>query len=362
MFKKNLRNIVMAMIVLFACVVYCNKEDNILPKSDPASDLASNIIHPKPSYKGVKIKDGALHFETIEVFNEITEQLGKLSRTNREEWEKGIGFTSLLTHIDQKLIEISRVEKEEEIKNIVAKHSEIIKISENNVVEPVVMSSLYAAIANKDGIFYCGNCVHKVKGGLIAIARDNKNEKSLTEALNRDIPNNGAISNENDIAVIEYFSEIPIKRNASTTLTTISNELINRDRDRKIAIKMWISINTVGSSWPTLESAMVFNVKTSNYKKNIWGKYVDHPTNCEVSNVNATIWYNDTYGDFYGVKNIFLYGAVCNNDNILGFEGWDYVLSYRHVSTFYWNRGGFITANASTTHRGMQGAWCTLTY
>lgn len=122
--------------------------------------------------------NGILNFESVDSFFETLGTLNLMTKTEREKWESSKGFVSQRTLYDIFLSELDKVTTESELHNILDKNKDIISVSPDLEINPLLEFGQYSSIVNKQGYFSVSGILHKVTQEYTFIAKE-KNFKGF---------------------------------------------------------------------------------------------------------------------------------------------------------------------------------------
>jgi hypothetical protein len=238
-----------------------------------------------------------LHFKTAELFFKTIEKLGTMSRNERDKWEQSIGFTSMRKELNTIYDEVAKCENMDEVVEIVAKNSDLVVLQGNDIV-PIIKSSAYSAISNRDGIFYVEGVVHKVIANKI-ISSDDGSIETLNKALSN------LKSASEGIKVVEYLIESNLKSGECGTNKTAYVQTSNRKCEFELRTYKNYCTGCCGNYYYQVTMDKIIQ----NYKKNIWGNWKLYNTTCGYKDVAYTILAPIVTG-FDGTKSIFYYSPI----------------------------------------------------
>lgn len=181
-----------------------------------------------------------------------------MTEKERDRWEKSIGFVSLRRELNKVFSNLSQCDDQAIEAQILVENSDIIGIKENEIV-PRVASNAYAAICNRDGIFYVEGIVHKVVDDHIFISEDGEIasiEKAIAE---------GKI--QEGISKIQYFKDahVLLKSGECGTNKTAFAQSSDRKCDFEIKTYEYICAGCCGNFYDEARVELIIK----NYKKNI---------------------------------------------------------------------------------------------
>lgn len=283
--------IIVISIISFNFIISCTKEKDSNAKNN----------HFKIDNSRFAVINGVLHFKDAKSFFEISNQLGTMTEKERDRWEKSIGFVSLRRELNKVFSNLSQCDDQAIEAQILVENSDIIGIKENEIV-PRVASNAYAAICNRDGIFYVEGIVHKVVDDHIFISEDGEIasiEKAIAE---------GKI--QEGISKIQYFKDahVLLKSGECGTNKTAFAQSSDRKCDFEIKTYEYICAGCCGNFYDEARVELIIK----NYKKNIWGNWKGYQTKCYYDNVAFTVIAPIVTG-FNGTSSIFYYKAITVN-------------------------------------------------
>lgn len=247
--------------VLGYLLISCSKDEIIKQTQQTNANVTVDL------FDHVKLKDGALCFDSAKYVSMIADSLLKMSPDLRKKWENSIGFVSMYSVIDNAYNELGRCSSIEEYNNILYSYSDVLKV-EGEDINQIIPLDFYTSIINREGIYYIGQAVVKItpKSKIIVWSGDksklNLNGSNLkfgqakTEGLN-------IVSD--DVVVIDYVG-------TKTLATEVGHELYaDREHERR-KIKFWIT--AFRDDWGNHNCDWYWQwkveIKIENWKKDLW--------------------------------------------------------------------------------------------
>jgi len=246
--------------------------------------------------KEVSIQNNALHFQSADVFFDISKQLAEMSKEEKDQWEQQLGFTSMRTELNSIFEQLENVETESEMNNLITANSDLIQIIDETIV-PIIESDAYASIVNREGIFYVENVIHKIDGQKIASI-----ENGSIEAVTKVLKSNETPTIEG-INIVEYNVTNDLKGVCGTSKTAWYNTS-NRKCDFKMNTYIYYCSGCCGNTYEQVE----VESKIWNYKKS-WGKWKSYKTSATMKNRAYTVSVPIVTA-FNGVNSVFHYEDV----------------------------------------------------
>lgn len=330
--------------VLVGFITSCNKTEEVLP-------LISTV-----SNADIEVVDGALNFKTAKAFFETSEKLGAMTKKERDDWEKSIGFKSLRTELNVVMNNIANTEDESAINQIVSSNSDIVLIQNEDIL-PIIESQAYAAISNRLGVFYVEGTIHMVDGGRIASSEDG-DVASVTNALTGNLK-----SSEAGVDVVDYIdssSLSTLKSGGCGTEMTAYTEANKRKCDFKMKTYKYYCAGCCGTYYYQVKCES----KIINYVKS-WGKWKTYNTSCEMKERGYTISVPVVTG-FNGISSVFYYANVTHtfsydhsSYDCATMTRWSYVGDQVQNSSI--NTPSFSRVKGQATNRGItDGSWAVI--
>ena len=356
---KNNNFLTIFILSILVSLYSCN-ERNVLPEELPSESPADVA-----NYEGISVKNGALHFDTPDLFFETTEKLSKMSQDERDKWGEQIGFISLGTQLNQIFNAISNFDDDVDLQDIVNENSDIVEFRDDMVV-PIIQSYAYASTANRKGIFFVNGIVHKVDGGRIASSEDG-NEETVTNALKAGIKSTTSSDETNNgIRVLDYVLQSSITR-----MSGCGNRMsaYNNSSDRKVELEMKTFTYYCSGCCGNYYNQVKFELIISNYKKNIWGNWKDYELYTLYKNVAATISAPIGTGYDYALnRTTFKYENLTfyyldfdsGNNAYAKVTHWSLIGSQIQNSSIAAPTFSRVKGEASNKGSGMSGKWATI--
>lgn len=301
------------------------------------------------STEGISIKNGALSFETADLFFKTTELLGTMTRDERDNWETGIGFTSMRKELNNIFDGISKCENENEISEIISNNSDLV-VKQGDDVVPIIESNAYSAISNRDGVFYVEGVVHKVIANQV-ISSDDGNIETLNKALTN------LKSATEGVKVVEYISESNLKSGECGASRTAWVNTSDRKCDFELKTYKYYCTGCCGNYYYQVKMEKIIR----NYKKNIWGNWTSYNTVCNYKDVAYTIvapivtGFNGTSSIFYYYPVYHYFSAAESNGEYATYTWWNFVGDQVQNSNI--NTPAFDRVKGKASNRGVGDRW-----
>ncbi len=335
--KFFLVQMIVALVFLYSCE---KKEIN-----DTNDGLLSN--------SEIILKDGALHFQTVEAFFEMDEKLGSMTDKERQNWEKSIGFVSMRTELINVFEQIDEAEDEITIERIVSNNSDIVELIDGEV-NPIIKSSSYAAIANRRGVFFVDGVIHKVEGSKIASSEDG-NEQTVTNALQSNLK-----SASKGVNVVEYISKSILKSGGCGTRMSAYYDVNRRKCDFEMITYPYYCSGCCGNYYYQVKAES----RIVNYKKNWRGRWKRYNTGCTMKDRGYTIsvpkvtGYNGYYTTFYYQDVTHTFGTDNSSYDCSTMTRWSYVGD--RVQNIGIKTPQFSRVRGKATNRGIGNNWAVI--
>jgi hypothetical protein len=304
---------------------------------------------------GISIKDGALSFETAELFFKTSEKLGAMSRSERDKWEQSIGFTSMRKELNAIFDEITKCENENEVAEIVSKNSDLVVMQGDDVV-PIIESNAYSAISNREGIFYVEGVIHKVVANKI-ISSDDGSIETLNKALSN------LKSAPKGVRIVEYLNKSDLKSGECGTSKTAFVQTSDRKCDFELKTYKYYCTGCCGNYYYRVKMEKIIR----NYRKNIWGNWKSYNTICNYKEVAYTIVAPIVTG-FNGTRSIFYYSPIyqyfsygVSDDEYAEFTWWNFVgdqVQNSDINTPAFDRVKGKASNRGVGDKSWAEIWC----
>lgn len=165
--RKNLFLTVCAGAFLLAS---CQSED-AMPGVDNASEMQTRAV----IGEDYVVKNGVLHFTSLDSFFKVTEEIANMPDSLYQIWGEEHNFISYRTITDRLINEAEAMEDESEQNAFIAKHANYIK-KENDLILPIMETNLYRSITNADGVFYVNGAKNVVANNEV-VAYNASNEE-----------------------------------------------------------------------------------------------------------------------------------------------------------------------------------------
>jgi len=257
--------IVILIIGLTYIIISCSKED-VKEKQTQQINANSSI----DLFDHVRLKDGALCFDSAKYVSLIADSLLKMPYDLRKDWENSIGFISMYTIIDNAYNELSKCSSIEEYNNILSSYSDVLKVDGEDINQ-IIPLDFFTSIINREGIYYIGQSVVKItsKNKIIVWSGD-KSKLNLSENTLKSCETNEEGLNIilDDVVVIDYLSTNILKSSYNTTGQQL---YADRENDKR-KIKFWITAfrNDWGNHSCDWYWQWKVEVKIENWKKDLW--------------------------------------------------------------------------------------------
>lgn len=249
--------------------------------------------------EGISIKEGALSFETVHSFFKTTELLGSMTPDERDAWESAIGFTSMRKELNTIFKNLSECESENEVSNIISKNSDLV-VKQGEDVVPIIKSSIYPAICNREGIFYVDGVIHKVIVDQIVTSTDGKIE-TIKKSLKANKPAT------KDVKFIDLLNETTSKSGECGSEKTAWAQNSDRRCMLKISVEKTYCEGCCGNYYYQNNVHM----RIYNEKKNWLGRWRGYQSTCYYEDIAYTV-IAPVVTDFDGARSIFHYAPITN--------------------------------------------------
>ncbi len=265
-------------------------------------------------------QDGALHFASAAAFFDAIDTAASLSPTELDAWEARIGFQSSRRAYERFATELDRAASEGEQRALLLAYHDVLTIS-GDELHPRIQAQGYAALTNRDGIFYVDGVIHKVTPDLVITVEDGSPEAA---------------------AAVLGLPQVNVAAATGTILTPREGVRVSRytvdadgdgdERQSSLGADDDWSVDACSSSYSVTETGsdrrLIFDMRTfryeateccgnfSNrvraewqmrgYKKNLLGSWVSYNTAYDYRDVTFEITAPVVTG-FDGVRSIFYY-------------------------------------------------------
>ncbi|MBX9785054.1 MAG: hypothetical protein K2X48_17335 [Chitinophagaceae bacterium] len=138
--------------------------------------------------QNIKLENGILVFSNFTELTNTLRNLNKINDSDKDKWEKNIGFISFRKLFDQVLDQLSNSNTKDEFDRIIAKNTELITV-ENDEIKSTLGNNYFAPVVNSKGIVRVGNDYYRFFNSKETIVLDGSEEKVLiasNETLNTD--------------------------------------------------------------------------------------------------------------------------------------------------------------------------------
>lgn len=248
----------------------------------------------------ITIENGVLHFSSIASFSEACDNISDMSEDEFRQWENSLSFKSLRSEINFALDQLEECNDSLLFQNLLTINGDLLEVKDSTIV-PIVESESYASITNREGLFYIGETLHKVKRGQLIVSLSG-NIENVNEALSESSLKSGRVDGNNDLIIIDYGQPIDQTVLKSGTESVGKEKQITIDK-RRVRLNL-TATNVIGfyivRNMVTMMVDRVdvyekseFTAKVSNFKKS-WGKYRSYKTTCQVKDVEFVV------GDYSG--------------------------------------------------------------
>lgn len=204
---------IFAFIGLIFTIQSCEKVNTVTKPADSDQISIENI-------------DGILRFSSNLEFFTTLDRLSNLSPDEYSDWENKYSFCSSHTLYEAVLQSLEECTTAEELNNVIFSSQDLVYLSSENEVTPLVDYGIYSKIVNEDGYFYIKDVLHKVTNGYIYITKNGI--KAIEEAILLDKPVAGVERHK-------YFTQVESKGCGSTLSTASETE---GDRRAKIYMRV----------------------------------------------------------------------------------------------------------------------------
>ncbi len=242
----------------------------------------------------ITIEGGILHFSSIASFAETCDNISDMNEDEFRQWENSLSFKSLRSEINFALDQLEECNDSLLFQNLLTINSDLFEVEDSTIV-PIVESISYASITNREGFFYIGETLHKVKGGKLIVSLS-RNVENINEALSDGSLKSAGCDRSNDFIIIDYCQPIEPVLKSGTESVGEAAEITRNDRRVKLNLT---ATNVIGFIMVRNMVTMLvdrvdvserseFTAKVSNYKKS-WGKYRSYKTTCEMRDVEFVV-------------------------------------------------------------------------
>jgi len=248
---------------------------------------------PSQTLEGVSVKNGSLNFESVDAFFAVSEKLGSMSEAERDNWEQSIGFTSMRSEINT-IIESTLEDENADPSKLVAENKDILVLNDEGTIDSKIKSQAFAAIVNREGVFYVDGTINLVRGGKIATAEDGTIESA-------ELALEGKLKSDNK-NVIEFISDSPELKSGCGSLMTAWTESSDRKCDYRMRTYIYPCFGCCGNFYLQVRAER----RVVNYKKNWLGKWKEYNTAVSLKNGACTIEVPIVSG-YNGKSSVFYY-------------------------------------------------------
>lgn len=247
--------------------ISCSKEVGNENQIQPANDHTSIDL-----FKHVKIKDGALCFDSAKYVSLIADSLLKMPPDLRKKWENSIGFESMYTVIANAYDELSNCSSIDEYNQVLSSYSDVLRV-EGEDISQIIPLDFYTSVVNREGIYYVGQAIVKITPkSKIIVWSGNKSKLYLNEGGRK----SGQVSNAEGINIVSDDDVVVVDYMATRTLTTVTPQpgqqlYADREHERR-RIKFWITAFCDYESHHKCDEYWQWRVevKIENWKKGLW--------------------------------------------------------------------------------------------
>lgn len=127
----------------------------------PSSERQESEPAPRTTSLPVEVDaEGALRFPSIAAFVEVQDALARMSTTERDAWERELGFVSMRRAFDDLMADVSSSSPHEAERQLAANRD----LLDEDAAEPRrrIASSAYAWVVDRRGVMYVDGVIHRV--------------------------------------------------------------------------------------------------------------------------------------------------------------------------------------------------------
>jgi hypothetical protein len=306
-------------------------------------------------------ENGVLHFGTSDDFFKSVDVVAAMSPRERDAWEERIGFLSQRRLFDQLARQLEAATTEAEYEALLSAHADIAQV-DGEELQPRIPAQGYAAIVNRDGLFYAGGILHKVTSELVISSEDGK--VSTIDAVLASLKpgSEDSASLPKGVRVARYTEEAGSANASSVPYgCTDSRTAYHTGSDRKLDFTMrtfrYYCAGCCGQYYYQVRAEW----QMVGYKKNLLGKWVSYNTTYDYRNVAFEISVPRVTG-YDGVKSIFDYAPT-----YLEFAPGSSGGEYSSWTVYTWlgdqvqnttiNEPYFVSVKGQATSRGIGDNW-----
>jgi hypothetical protein len=270
--------------VAISCLIGCGVQST----SPPASATVSG----EPAIEYVD-EGGALHFATAADFFATVKAVSERSPAARDAWEKRIGFRSLRRTFDEFGAQLERARTEEEQSRLLQEYGDIAE-NVGDEIRPRIRAEAYAAIANRQGLYYVGGRLHQVTEEAVYSSEDNRVKTIENARLTGNVAEiDGRLSGAaKGVRAMRYLSrQDPAGANGLTAAVTTGcgdfRSTTYTISDRRLVFDMSTYLVVTYNGYYYYQVYAQWRMR--GYKKNFFGSWVSYNTTYEYRNIDFQI-------------------------------------------------------------------------
>ena len=333
-------------------------DQTLEPEPDPA---------PGPAIDHVD-EDGALHFASPEAFFAAIDATASMSPEELDAWEARIGFLSSRRAYERFVADMDRAGTEAEQRALLLAYRDVIAVT-GDQIDPRIRAQGYAALTNRDGIFYVADVIHKVTEDLV-ISEEDGSPDTVAAALalpqvSVAAATGTALAPRDGVRVSRYTTEPEAAASASgdwfVNACAASYSVTESTSDRRLIFDMRTFRYEAALCCGNFDNRVRAEWQMRGYKKNLFGSWVSYNTSYDYRDVTFEISAPVVTG-FDGVRSIFYYGLW-----VLGLSAGNSGGDYSSWLVYAWvgdtvqnvliNTPTFHKVHGLATSRGIDGRW-----
>jgi hypothetical protein len=234
---------------------------------------------------------GAIHFESHEVFYKTIEELGRMSSAELDAWEQRHGFVSYRHELERVMGEAVNAPTPEAGDAVLRANQDIVEIIDDRA-EPRIQAFGYAAIVNRSAVFFVEDIIHKVTPAAVISSEDGRLE--TVEATLASLPKTRIpvaevmTSPAPGVRVMRYHGP-PREQQAVPYGCTDVQTANYRSGDREVDMKIWTYTYPCSGCCGNSYNQVAVQGKMWAFRKNFWGNWVDYSTSYDYEQLEFEI-------------------------------------------------------------------------
>lgn len=314
-------------------------------------------------------QDGALHFASAGGLFAAIDATASMSPEELDAWEARIGFLSSRRAYERFVADMDRAGTEAEQRALLLAYRDVIAVT-GDQIDPRIRAQGYAALTNRDGIFYVDGVIHKVTEDLV-ISEDGGSPDSVAAVLalpqvSVAAATGTALAPRDGVRVSRYTVEsepeaVSASEDWFVNACAASYSVTESTSDRRLVFDMRTFRYEEGACCGNFLNRVRMEAQMRGYKKNLFGSWVSYNTAYDYRDMTFEITAPVVTG-FDGVRSIFYYGLWFMSPSA-GSSGGDYgswtVYAWvgDTVQNVVINTPTFHKVHGLATSRGIDGRW-----